>query len=323
MKLWKISFIGLVLVPAAGCRFFSSSSDPKETPVQASLTSGVVFVLSGQSNMAGQTPFMGYENQIRVPNVKMFCIRPYQFNADRETLKQGEPPAQWSDVISCGADPGKTFGPEVMFAKEMARALPSTPIYLIKYAHGGTSQGCEWQPKEKSQAYLNYGDSKCKSFVEGTGKTIDAMRSYDRLLTVVQWGLNGLAKDAIRPRFGGILWFQGEGDADGRSIYRFLPENYGQNLNHFIFHTRKDLGQPQAPFVLGMIKCGYDKAEWNPQYSPLFTVRQGQIAAAKNEWNIYTFDTWDLKFQADGCHFDGPSMEEVGRRFSKVVTGLK
>lgn len=320
-KFPMIAFLTLLL-GTTGCRFLFGESDSKETSIQPSQKTGLVFVLSGQSNMAGQTPFMGYDHKIKIPNVKMFCVRPYQMNKDRETLKSGEPPAVWSDEVSCGADPGQTFGPEVGFAREMARSMPATPIYLIKFAHGGTSQGCEWQPKEKSPVYDKYGDGKCKAFVEGTGKTLDALRSYDRLLNVVMWGQNSLAAQGVRAKFGGILWFQGEGDADGRSMYRFLAENYRENLNHFTERLRKDLGHPKAPFVLGMIKCGYDHAEWNSKYNPLFTVRQSQLAAAKKEANIYAFDTWDLKFQSDGCHFDGPSMEEVGSRFGKTLPSL-
>jgi hypothetical protein len=80
-------------------------------------------------------------------------------------------------------------------------------------------------------------------------------------MKVVKWGLQGLAQRGINAEFGGMLWFQGESDANGRTPFKFLSDSYEVNLPHFIDVIRKDLNRSELPFSLGKIKCGSSHAE--------------------------------------------------------------
>jgi hypothetical protein len=202
------------------------------------------------------------------------------------------------------------------FAAEAQKADPNAKIYLIKYAHGGTSLGCEWQPNKVSNAYPNYGVEGCQRYLSKTAKAADNMRTYKRFLAAMDWGLTALRQRGIEPKVGGMLWFQGEADADGRTEFRFLADSYADNLTHFVRTLRSDLKAPDMPFVLGKIKCGYSVADWNRDASPVEMIRSAQQKFIDTETSVYGFDSMDLKFQSDNCHYDSPSMKIIGQRFA-------
>lgn len=306
----------LSLVSSNACRMTNDSS-LKERKI-LSQERHIVYLLAGQSNMAGQSPLSDDLRQLQVPNVEIFCVHPYKFEKDREVYRADQTRPLWETLRSCGSDPS-SFGPELTFAAAAHKADPTAKIYLIKYAHGGTSLGCEWQPNRVSPAYARYGIETCQRFLKATGKPDDSVRTYKRLIAAVNWGLEGLTQRGITPKVAGMLWFQGESDADGRTDFRFLADSYAENLPHFVRNLRADLKVPEMPFVLGKIKCGYTVAEWNKDVNPLEIIRGAQQKLADTEPFVYAFDSLDLGFQADNCHFDSPSMKIVGERFAMAL----
>lgn len=314
MKLRK-GFVWVPLFLLLGCKMAGSNAELDSQIGSAS--KNLVFLLGGQSNMAGQTPLDDSVRSLKLPNVEVFCAYPYKFEKDREEYKKDQGFPAWKPFEPCGASP-KDFGPEATFAQSMAKALPDTKIFLIKYAHGGTSQACEWQPNKPSSAFASYGEEACKKFLSSSSKELDSMRSYERFLKVVGWGMDALKKRGIQAEIGGMLWFQGEADADGRAANKFLSDTYATNLPHFIKSVRADLGQNNMPFVLGKIKCGYSNAEWDSKINPLEKVRKVQQDVTKTESKVFAFDTMNLKFQADGCHFDQESMKKIGASFAET-----
>jgi hypothetical protein len=278
----------------------------------------ILYFMAGQSNMAGQTPLTDDLKEFKVPNVEIFCVEPEKFHVDREAYRSEAEFPQWKSLRPCGASPN-SFGPELTFGAALHAELPDAKIYLIKFAHGGTSLGCEWQPSPPSEAYKRYEPDACSRFMKAMSKPGDSMRSYKRFLTAVNWGRDGLRARNISPELGGMLWFQGEADADGRSDFRFLSESYAENLPHLLRSIRSDLRAPEMPFALGKIKCGYSQAFWDPSVSPLDVVRRSQQALADSEPHVVTFDSMDLSVQADRCHFDAPAMKTLGIRFAKAL----
>jgi hypothetical protein len=312
-----------------GCRTTNRNYESSASKAQNG-DEGIIFLLGGQSNMAGQTPLPSDLASLKVPNVEIFCAQPHFFNPGQETFKSDYHTPSWREFAPCGVN-DSTFGPEVTFAQKMHEAMPNKKIYLIKYAHGGTSQGCEWMPMKRSHAFNSYGESKCKDFLTATNKPADSMRTYQRFLKMAEMGRIALKSRGIEAKVGGMLWLQGEGDADGRAAYRFLSDTYKVNLPHFIRTVREDLQEPHMPFVIAKIKCGYSYAEWSdPNDSarppraanPLEMVRNTQNEVTRTEPNVSAFDTMDLQFQADQCHFDTPSMRTIGARFAEKISGI-
>lgn len=84
-----------------------------------------LFVLAGQSNMAGKA----------VPGRLVEEVKPFPAHVRLHT-KHGWGP------LRCGT----TFGPEIGFGVAMARAWPDGEIGLIKYAVDGTSLATRWHP---------------------------------------------------------------------------------------------------------------------------------------------------------------------------------
>lgn len=114
-----------------------------------------------------------------------------------------------------------------------------------------------------------------------------------------------------------MLWFQGEADADSHTPFKFLSDSYEVNLPHLVHSIRNDLKLAELPFSLGKIKCGSTIATWDNRVNPLEVVRHAEQKTADTGHKVLVFDTMDLQFKEDHCHFDTHSMMTVGYRFAK------
>lgn len=280
----------------------------------------LVFILAGQSNMAGQAP-LGEELSgalAAVDNVRIFCAQSWFFHDHSAILRPDRQPV-WEGLRSCGANQ-RWFGPELTFGLTVGRQLPDHDIYLIKYAHGGTSLFCEWQPDTSSPVYVRAGgDAMCVDYLSTfSWKTADNMWTWERFDATLELALALLPRQA-RQSFGGMLWLQGEADAERDDRWPFMAQEYHRNLGDFIDRVRRRLAQPELPFVLGQIKCGADRAAWG---NPLKTVRDAQRELAASKPGVMAFDTWDLSMQEeinDCCHFSAASIKTIGERYALAL----
>jgi hypothetical protein len=144
------------------------------------ITNHKVFFLGGQSNMAGEALITDEVRRIYQSDVEVFCGYPSKFEKDREEYLPNQTTPSWQSFRACGSN-DNFFGPEITFGEAMAKAYPDTRIYLIKYAHGGTSLGCEWQPNERSSAFIKYGDVECKNYLLEARKDLSSIRTYSVL----------------------------------------------------------------------------------------------------------------------------------------------
>ncbi len=133
----------------------------------------LVFILAGQSNMAGQ----GNTSELppayrRPPKNVSFYYNGYKAPLDRFAH----------------------FGPEIGFAHEISKRFPHSKIKLIKFAVGGTSL-LAWAP--------NWSAAKAR-----ITRNASAGPLFKKLIKTADINFNG--KNA---KLAGILWMQGETDA--------------------------------------------------------------------------------------------------------------
>ncbi|HIP93838.1 MAG TPA: hypothetical protein EYH20_00700 [Leucothrix sp.] len=159
IKILMTNFISIILLSF----IFTSGLQAKE----------LVFILAGQSNMAGQgTAKELAPNYRRAPHNVEFYYNGYITPLNRF----------------------RHFGPEIGFAHEISRHFPRDTIKLIKFAVGGTSLFA-WDP--------NWNASKAR-----TTRNASAGPLFKKLIKTAKVGFKN--KGA---KLAGILWMQGEADA--------------------------------------------------------------------------------------------------------------
>jgi hypothetical protein len=232
-----------------------------------------VFVLSGQSNMLGQgtTAELTGDLSTLPPTVQLFV--------------DGEP-ALFTDR--------RSFGPEVTFAHEMARAWPDRNIVLLKYAVGGTSL-LAWAPEwSEAQAELT--------------ANANAGPLYSQLMAAVRGPALGPSA-----RFAGLLWMQGERDAR----YLTVGPDYLANLGTFVAAVRADLDEPDLPLLLGLVNPPPER------YPAADVVRAQQLAAPDELAMTAVIDTAGVTKRDDDLHYDTAGQLELGRRFAQAYLRLE
>lgn len=161
--------------------FFSSALQAKE----------LVFILAGQSNMAGQgTTKELAPNYRRVPSNVEFYYNGYKTPLNRF----------------------RHFGPEIGFAHEISRHFPHDKIKLIKFAVGGTSLFA-WDP--------NWNASKAR-----LTRNASAGPLFKKLITTAKVGTQNK-----KTKLAGILWMQGEADAKYPVAARQYAGNLSRFVN--------------------------------------------------------------------------------------------
>ena len=132
-----------------------------------------VFLLAGQSNMAGEGTVADlaaeYASQ---PAVKFWS------NSQWVNLQGG-----FGDGTS-----GKLFGPEIGFGYRLHQRFPTDDIYLVKYGLTSTNLAVQWKP-------------------DGTGPC------YNTFKTTANAAIDNLTAAGKSPVVAGMIWMQGENDA--------------------------------------------------------------------------------------------------------------
>lgn len=178
-----------------------------------------VFILAGQSNMAGcgmnhelSSEYLGEVDRVKI----------YADGTIDAPLK-----GIWSTLKPGFGSGSGCFGPELTFGMDISKAYPDSEILLIKCGWSGTSLQGDWRPPSAGGA---------------TGPL------YTNLIETVNKALAALDK-SIDYEFAGMCWMQGESDAC--NIYP--ARDYEENLTAFINDVRKEFNAPTMPFVIAMI----------------------------------------------------------------------
>ena len=251
---------------------------------------GDLWVLAGQSNMEGVGDIIAVETPH--PMVHSFQSREAWAVAEEPLHWLGESPrpihhAIWGlpmpETIA-PRDPARAKGAGLglTFAKTLTEAT-GVPIGLIPSAHGGTSMQ-QWEPSRKSLG----GDS-----------------------------LYGATWERVRANGGkvaGILWYQGESDANPSDA-----RVYEQRMTELVQSFRADFGQPDLPFYL--VQLGGWVADPAPDYVHGWnSIRESQRVLVNALPNVGMASAIDCGLD-DGIHIDTPGLKALGRRLAAVALG--
>lgn len=169
-----------------------------------------VFLLGGQSNMAGRAPVSDLPTSpVNLQNPQDDVL--FYYNSSLTTLRPGS-----------GAD----FGPEVTFGRTIADEFPAETFALIKYARGGTSLVDEWDP-------ISGGDySTFRSKVtNGLSALTNAGHTYEIVGMLWTQGERDAKENRTTPQY----------QADLNEFIADIRTRYGANLPFFI--SRLSSGQ--------------------------------------------------------------------------------
>lgn len=252
---------------------------------------GDLWVLAGQSNMEGVGDLVDVEEPSPF-------VHSYQ---SRERWAVAEEPLHWLDESPrpvhrrlsgrepLSGEPGprdpartKGAGLGMAFARER-HARTGVPIGLIPSAHGGTSMG-QWDPALRDEGGASL-----------YGATLQRVRRAGG-------------------KVAGILWYQGESDANPADAAR-----YRDRLTALVEAFRDDFGQPDLPFYY--VQIGRYVASpvpgavegWNG-------VREAQRAWAGTLPHAAMVSAIDLELD-DLVHIGTQGLRRLGRRLAAAADG--
>ncbi len=257
-----IVFLSLSVLSIAQSGSQASTSDGKSTKLPKP-NKVWVFLLAGQSNMAGRGVV---EAQDTLIDPRIFSI-----NAQGEVIFAKEP-LHFYEPNLVGLDCGLSFG------KALLPYIPKkVSILILPTAVGGSSIG-QW-----------LGDSIHRK--------------------VKLWS-NFLEKVAIGKKYGqikGILWHQGESDANDKNSPLY-PENLARLLQNF----RTAVGNPQLPVLMGELGAySQNPEQWKK-------INQLIWAHAAKDLFTSVISTQDLQHKGDKIHFDSAGQRVIGQRFAEA-----
>ncbi len=271
-------------VPVGGPYTVTLSCGSEKVAV-ANVSVGDVWLLAGQSNMQG----CGNLSDAPAPHPKVHAfymdrhwdvaVEPIHFLEDspdpvHNTVQRT--PAELKKVRKAAL---KGVGPAVYFGKEMVKRSGGVPQGFICTAHGGTSMQ-QWSPAKKDEG----------------GKSL--------------YGSMKLSLDACGQPVAGVLWYQGESDANANDA-----PLYTQRMKELITAIRTDLKQPALPFLLVQIGKFYtfnsDARWWN-------SVQDQEANLYKHLKNVACASAGDLGLD-DAIHIGAIPYERLGIRLARLA----
>jgi hypothetical protein len=247
-----------------------------------------IYLLIGQSNMEGFGTSYDAALDAPQPRVLQFGSRD---GMESLWLEAHHPLTSLTAGVS-------SIGMGLEFAKTLlaSNAHPDVVICLINHAKGTTAIQW-WAPGVM--------DNKQTNPVTGLNYYL-----YDEAVKrVTNAAVYGVVK--------GVLWHQGEYNANSNSNPSPEPNLYAQRLQSLVDNLRRDLGVPGLPFVCGKLMPGYN-----------FTGDPATVEAAladlpNQRFNTDCVDNAGLTPRADQLiHFDAVSQRELGRRYAAKMFAI-
>ena len=194
-----------------------------------------------------------------------------------------------------------TFGPEIAFAHEIAKAWPEEKIGIIKHAIGGSSI-LTWKPEWSKQDADRVGQGRLGSL-------------YQQLLDKVN-----RAKQAEPIEVVGFLWVQGGKDMRHLDV----GKAYLQDLKSLVMTIRKDTGVADLPFLCASPRRTEDPDDLSgmqPQkvpgpYPAVEYVLKAHWDIQKEIPNAKTIILRDIDVYPKNVHYNTAGQLEVGRLFA-------
>ncbi len=245
---------------------------------------GDLWVLAGQSNMEG----VGDLVDVTPPNPHVMMLgmdgrwkqaeEPLHWLVDSpDPIHSGDPKTREARSAQTHKNRRKGAGLGLPFAVALSEAT-GVPIGLVICAHGGTSME-QWNPGKKDEGGRSLYGSMMRQFQLAGGKVK------------------------------GVLWYQGESDANGEAARRY-PDVFAR----FIASVRSDFGQPELPFYyvqIGRFVRAGDPRGWN-------AVQEAQRLLAERVPNTAVISVIDLELD-DAIHVGTQGLKRAGHRLARIA----
>lgn len=189
----------------------------------------------------------------------------------------------WVDLAPGFGYQSNMFGPEISFGRAIKDALPIDTIHLVKYAASGTALYNDWAPPSGPQ--------------------------YTAFMNTANAALSNLDAAGVDYEIAGILWMQGESDADENQA-----ASYEANLRNFIANLRLQFSNPTLPFIVARVRdhFGGDSGQ-------AAIVRAAQITVATTTTGVEWFDTDTYPLSTDyPGHYDTQGQISLGLDFANT-----
>jgi hypothetical protein len=261
-----------------------------------------VYLIAGQSNATGQ----GYTKNLPASFVVDTRVQLFH-SAD---IVSGAAALTWIPLrhASEPADAaGERFGPELGFGNAIQSLDEGRRIAIIKHAKSATNLVQQWAPGAAAGDSEHFGPE-FKTFV-----------------TTVDLGLKGLREQGLTPLVRGMLWQQGEADAD---LGGSAAAQYGQNLAAFVGRVREQWAVPDMLFVYGYVYPASNEGAGRDQ------VRLGEAKVDQNSGDplavpgAFVIPTDGLSLRAedagtpypnDRIHFGTQGQLDLGLRMAAAI----
>ena len=270
----------LLVFSCISCISRVTANESDQLSAKLSAVPELIFLLSGQSNMAGG----GYSADLPdTAEYKRYRSAPTNVSVWNAKSKNWQPLKM-----------GKRFGPEIGFAHALSKALPGQHIGLVKSAAGGTSMD-KWAPGGKlytrlmtafKDASKNAPNAKLAAMLwhqgESDSDTKDVAEAYHGKMVKL---IASVRNDTMEPKLLFIL-----GQINPAKSYCGRPRFLHADI------VKKAQSELKVPNTV-MIKT--DDCEMNPYHAGLNCPKDAQLP--KNEDNI---------------HYSGKGQIKMGRRFA-------
>lgn len=261
-----------------------------------------VYILSGQSNMAGS----GQKAQLP------------------ESWKKGMPSVQYWDgkqfvefnSTELNLNGPTRFGPEVGFAGTFQSLHPDHEIYVIKFALSGQPlhagfNGPKWLGEEAGPDR--------NTFYPGLSAADPNMGNhYKRLKQHFTAALEALKAAGKTPQLKGIAWMQGEADAK----QEISALTYDESIALLKSRIEEDCQSQPVPFVMGQV---LPHVPWMERFTHRNEIRQAQAkadmrsGAEESILGVWTVSTDGMPLLEDTVHFDTTGQLMLGTSFALGV----
>jgi len=178
--------------------------------------------------------------------------------------------------------PSAGAGLAATFARTLSDACPGREIALVPCAVGGTKIE-RWQP----------------------GADL-----YERAIVRARQAL------ASGGTLKGILWHQGESDSKGEEDLAA----YERRLRKLVASIRRDLGEPNIPFVAGELADAQCDRQADLHWDEISAVTRRVMADCPRCGCV---SSQGLKLKGDKLHFDTDSLRTLGRRYAEKLRQIE
>ena len=182
-------------------------------------------------------------------------------------------------------------------------------IRAFSFAHDGSVTG-DWQLVNQVTGEKIHLNSQWRAKAEYDWGRVDCKRGGFGPDNPNTPGIlfDGMIRPLIPAAIRGVIWYQGESNADNRENAR----NYRNILQNLIGDWRRQWGLPEMPFIIVQL-AGYGERNNFFRESPWAELRESQRLLAKNDPHIFMSSAIDLGEESD---IHPQNKKDVGKRLA-------